>query len=88
MSARLGPDGLPEDPWLRVHARAGATIDKVAPTSMTVVGTPAKWRERTGRSLDGAGAVEVPGALVPVHVDERHGHAVHVEPNVWMKHIV
>ncbi|GGQ24592.1 hypothetical protein GCM10010279_35660 [Streptomyces mutabilis] len=33
---RLRPDGLPHDPWLRVHARAGATVDSVAPASMTV----------------------------------------------------
>jgi GNAT superfamily N-acetyltransferase len=24
---RVRPDGLPQDPWLRVHARAGATFD-------------------------------------------------------------
>jgi hypothetical protein len=85
-AARVGAEGLPEDPWLRVHARAGATIEKVAPTSMTVVGTLPQWRDWTGQPFEGSGPVEVPGALVPVHVDARHGHAVYVEPNVWMRH--
>lgn len=87
-AARVRADGLPEDPWLRVHARAGATIEKVAPTSMTVVGTPTQWQAWTGQPLDGAGAAAVPGALVPVHVDAVHGHGVYVEPNVWMRHIL
>ena len=85
-AVRMRADGLPEDPWLRVHARVGATIEKVAPTSMTVVGTPEEWREWTGLPFDTTGPVEVPGALVPVHLDAEHGHAVYVEPNVWMRH--
>lgn len=85
-AVRMRADGLPEDPWLRVHARVGAIIEKVAPTSMTVVGTPEEWREWTGLPFDTTGSVEVPGALVPVHLDAEHGHAVYVEPNVWMSH--
>ncbi len=79
-------DGLPVDPWLRVHARAGGVIDKVAPRSMVVAGTLAEWRGWTGLPFDKTGDVEVPGALVPVHCDAVHGHAVYVEPNVWVRH--
>ena len=32
------------------------------------------------------GEVEVPEALVPVHVDVAQDHAVDVEPNVWVAH--
>ena len=85
-AVRVRADGLPEDPWLRVHARLGAVIEKVAPTSMTVVGTPEEWRDWTGLPFDTTGPVEVPGALVPVHLDAEHGHAIYVEPNVWMRH--
>ena len=85
-AVRVRADGLPEDPWLRVHARVGATIEKVAPTSMAVVGTPEEWREWTGLPFDTTGPVQVPGALVPVHLDAEHGHAIYVEPNVWMRH--
>ncbi|WP_189294742.1 GNAT family N-acetyltransferase [Streptomyces cinerochromogenes] len=83
---RVRPDGLPEDPWLRVHARAGATIDSIAPVSMTVSGPLEDWRRWTGLPFDTTGDVEVPGALVPVRCDAEHGHAVYIEPNVWMRH--
>ncbi|GFH64062.1 hypothetical protein Sgou_30120 [Streptomyces gougerotii] len=79
-------DGLPEDPWLRVHVRAGGVVDSVAPVSMTVSGTLEQWRDWTGLPFDTEGPVEVPGALVPVHCSLTHGHAVYVEPNVWVRH--
>ncbi|MEV3856772.1 N-acetyltransferase [Streptomyces sp. NPDC050095] len=79
-------DGLPHDPWLRVHVRAGGVIDKVAPASMTVSGSLAEWRAWTGVAFDTAGPVEVPAALVPVHCDPERDVAVYVEPNVWVRH--
>ncbi|MEV0640092.1 N-acetyltransferase [Streptomyces sp. NPDC050619] len=83
---RVRPDGLPHDPWLRVHARAGAAIDSVAPASMTVSGSLEQWRRWTGLPFDTAGDIEVPGALVPVRCEPERGYAVYVEPNVWMRH--
>lgn len=80
------PDGLPEDPWLRVHVRAGAEVLKVCPASMTISGSLAQWRAWTGLSFTTSGPVEVPGALTPVHVQAEHDHAVYVEPNVWVRH--
>jgi hypothetical protein len=85
-AARVRPDGLPADPWLRVHARVGGTIMRVCPVSMTIPGTLAQWREWTGLPFDRSGPVHVPGALVPVHVSVEHDQAVYVEPNVWMHH--
>ncbi|MFD6278537.1 N-acetyltransferase [Streptomyces sp. NPDC060209] len=79
-------DGLPYDPWLRVHVRAGGVIEAVAPVSMTVSGSLERWRAWTGLPFDTEGAVEVPGALVPVHCSLAHGYAVYVEPNVWVRH--
>ena len=79
-------DGLPVDPWLRVHVRAGGRIDKVAPRSMVIPGTLEEWRDWTGLPFDRTGAVEVPKALVPVWCDAEHGTAVYVEPNVWVHH--
>ncbi|MGV9451811.1 N-acetyltransferase [Streptomyces sp. NPDC003635] len=83
---RVRPDGLPHDPWLRVHARAGAVIDSVAPASMTVSGSLEQWRAWTGLPFDTEGDIEVPGALVPVRCEPERGYAVYVEPNVWMRH--
>lgn len=79
-------DGLPFDPWVRTHVRAGATIEAIAPASMTISGSLAEWRAWTGLAFDRDGDVEVPGALVPVHCDVADDVAVYVEPNVWMRH--
>jgi len=81
-------DGLPADPWLRVHARAGGRIRRVAQASMVMAGSLAQWREWTGLPFDRTGDVIVPEALVPVHCDADHDHAVYVEPNVWVEHVL
>lgn len=36
--ARLREDGLPADPWLRVHVRLGAEVVSVCPVSMAITG--------------------------------------------------
>ncbi|MDO9712192.1 hypothetical protein [Paracraurococcus lichenis] len=87
-AARRRVDGLPADPWLRVHVRAGGAIVKVAPTSMVVPGTIADWRRWTGMEFSESGSIAVPGALAPVHVSLEQDHAVYVEPNVWLRHTV
>jgi GNAT superfamily N-acetyltransferase len=79
-------DGLPQDPWLRVHVKAGGTILQVAPRSMVIAGSLDEWRSWTGLPFDKTGDVVVPRALVPVHADVAHDHAVYVEPNVWVRH--
>jgi hypothetical protein len=84
--ARTRADGLPVDPWLRVHLRAGGRVVRVAPHSMTITGTLDEWRRWTGLPFDAGGAVDVPGGLVPVLCDPGHNIAVYVEPNVWVCH--
>lgn len=79
-------DGLPVDPWLRVHVRAGGRIVKPAPTSMTIPGTLGQWRAWTGLPFDRPGPVHVPEALVPVMCAPAHDYAIYVEPNVWVHH--
>lgn len=85
-ATRTREDGLPADPWLRVHARLGGQIVGLAPTSMTIPGSLDQWRDWTGLPFDTDGVVEVPGGLAPVHVDVANDHAVYVEPNVWVHH--
>lgn len=85
-AARVRPDGLPEDAWLRVHVRAGGRIVGVAPRAMAIPGTLAQWREWTGLPFDRTGPVVVPEALVPVQCVVEHDYAVYVEPNVWVHH--
>src|SRR5689334_17015769 len=79
-------DGLPADPWLRVHVRAGGHVVGVAPQSMTITGTLDEWRGWTGLPFDVTGPVTAAGGLVPVMCDVIHNIGAYVEPNVWMRH--
>jgi GNAT superfamily N-acetyltransferase len=77
-------DGLPFDPWIRLHVRLGAELAEVCPESMRVTGTVAEWEEWTSLRFPEDGDYVVAGALVPVTFAE--GIGVYVEPNVWMRH--
>lgn len=83
---RTRADGLPADPWLRVHVRAGGQIVGVCPRAMTVAGSLREWRTWTGLPFDRTGDVVIPGGLVPAHCSVEHDHAVYVEPGVWVHH--
>ena len=79
-------DGLPFDPWLRVHARLGGELLEVCPASMRIEGSREEWEEWTGIAFPQDGEYIVPGGLVPVAL--RGGDGSYVEPNVWMRHRV
>jgi GNAT superfamily N-acetyltransferase len=79
-------DGLPFDPWLRVHARLGAEQLEVCHASMRIEGSVEDWKEWTGLVFPDDGDYLVPGGLVPVRVVD--GRGTYVEPNVWMRHSV
>lgn len=40
---RRPEDGLPFDPWMRVHERLGAEVLKPEPESLRITGTVAEW---------------------------------------------
>ena len=79
-------DGLPFDPWIRLHHRLGADLLAPAPESMDIRGPVADWEEWTGMSFPEDGDYVVPGALAPVSFQDGVGR--YVEPNVWMRHPV
>jgi GNAT superfamily N-acetyltransferase len=79
-------DGLPRDPWLRQHVRAGGTIVKIAPCAMTVSATLAEWTTWTGMRFEISGLVTIDGGLTPLHVCVEQDHAIYVEPAVWIHH--
>ena len=82
------PDGLPFDPWLRVHARLGGRIVKPCPRSMKVEAPEAEWEQWTGMRFPESGEYVVPGGLVPVHIDRAADVGTYIEPNVWMCHSI
>jgi hypothetical protein len=62
-------DGLPFDPWMRVHARLGAEILRPEPESLRIVGAVAEWEEWTGMAFPESGEYVVPHGLAPLRVD-------------------
>jgi GNAT superfamily N-acetyltransferase len=86
--SEMRADGLPADPWLRIHLRAGGRVVKIAPYSMTIIGSIADWSTWTGATLDQSGEVAVAGGLAPLIVSLEQGYAVYVEPNVWVEHVL
>ncbi|MGH8981111.1 MAG: GNAT family N-acetyltransferase [Acidimicrobiales bacterium] len=78
------PDGLPLDPWLRVHARLGGRILRTEPRSMRTVAPVGDWETWTGTSFPADGRYVFPGGLAPLEV--RDGQGEYFEPNVWLAH--
>ena len=85
-SAGRREDGLPIDPWLRVHARLGAAIVRPCAESMTITGTVSEWEAGGACRSPRAATYVVPGALELVWIDREADLGVYVEPNVWMHH--
>ncbi|MFI8829055.1 N-acetyltransferase [Streptomyces sp. NPDC053431] len=79
-------DGLPVDPWLRVHVRAGGKIMGIAECSQIVQAPLQQWRSWTGLPFDESGETVVQGGLAPVLVSVRQDVATYTEPNVWVLH--
>lgn len=63
-------DGLPYDPWLRVHARMGGKIIKPCHKAMYIPGTVKEWEEWTGMKFYETGEYVVPGSLEPVKINK------------------
>jgi GNAT superfamily N-acetyltransferase len=79
-------DGLPLDPWIRVHERVGGETVRPAAAAMRVTGSVAEWERWTGMALPESGAYVIPGALVPVEIDRERDLGSYQEPACWMRH--
>jgi hypothetical protein len=82
------PDGLPFDPWIRVHVRLGAEILAPVPESLVITGTVAEWESWTGMAFPASGDYVFPQGLAPVTIDRASDVGCYWEPNVWMRHPV
>jgi hypothetical protein len=80
------PDGLPFDPWVRLHIRLGGRIVRAAPESMTVRGSVADWESWTGLQFPESGAYAVKGATQPVRIDLERDEGVYHDQNIWVVH--
>jgi hypothetical protein len=80
------PDGLPFDPWIRLHVRLGAEIMKPLPRSLHITGTVAEWEEWVDLPFPESGTYVFPHALAPLEVDREADRCEYWEPNVWVRH--
>ena len=81
-------DGLPLDPWIRVHARMGADILKVAPSTLVIEGTVEDWERWTDMRFPDSGSYVVSGALQPLVIDRAADLGRYEDPNICMRHSV
>jgi hypothetical protein len=77
-------DGLPFDPWIRIHVRLGGRLSRPEPESMTITGTVAEWESWTGMEFPASGRFVVPGACAPVSIDREADLGTYHDPNVWV----
>jgi hypothetical protein len=79
-------DGLPLDPWLRVHVRAGGEILHAEPESLRITATVEEWETWTRLPYPESGPYVFPHGLAPLAVDREGDVGRYWEPNVWVRH--
>jgi hypothetical protein len=80
------PDGLPFDPWIRVHELLGGKILRTEPKSMAITAPVSDWEQWVGIDFPEDGDYVFPEGLAPLSVVR--GTGFYWEPNVWLLHNV
>ncbi len=62
-------DGLPFDPWIRLHVKLGGRIVRGVPDAMTIPGTVSEWESWTEMSFPESGDYVVPRGAALVSID-------------------
>jgi GNAT superfamily N-acetyltransferase len=81
-------DGLPFDPWLRLHVRLGGRILRPEPRSLRITGSVADWEEWTSMAFPETGEYVFPQGLATLAIDREKDVGRYWEPNVWTEHPV
>jgi hypothetical protein len=79
-------DGLPFDPWIRLHARVGGRVVKASPRSMIVRGSVGDWESWAGMAFPESGDYVIDFATSPVRIDREADQGVYYDQNVWLVH--
>ena len=79
-------DGLPFDPWIRLHVRLGGRVVRASPESMTIRGSIADWQTWTGLTFPESGDYVVTGGTSPVRIDVDGDEGVYHDENAWVVH--
>jgi GNAT superfamily N-acetyltransferase len=83
-TAWVREDGLPFDPWLRVHARLGGKVLRCEPRSMQITAPVRDWESWTRMPFPEDGEYVFPGGLTLLNISG--GSGSYWEPNVWVQH--
>ena len=78
-------DGLPFDPWIRIHIRLGGRILRPEPNSMEFTAQVSDWEEWTGMRFHRDGRCVFAAGLAPLTISDDIGR--YWEPNVWMHNV-
>jgi hypothetical protein len=81
-------DGLPFDPWIRLHVRLGAEILHPVQRSMHITGGVSDWETWTEMSFPETGTYVFPHGLATLEIDREADLGDYWEPNVWVRHRV
>ena len=87
-AAWTGEDGLPFDPWIRLHVRLGAEILRPEPRSLLITGTVAACEEWTETAFPESGTYVFRQGLAPLEINRERDRGAYWEPNVWVRHRV
>jgi hypothetical protein len=77
-------DGLPLDPWQRVHVKLGATPAGIVDRWLSVRATTGEWGWWTDRQFTASGLYPIEGGLVPLKIDMDRNLGLYEEPHLWM----
>ncbi len=81
-------DGLPFDPWLRIHRRLGAEVFKTGDESMVIKGSVNEWEAWTKMKMYQTGNYIIEGALNPVEIDMEKNTGVYTDPCIWVRYAI
>jgi len=85
-AAWLRDDGMPWDPWLRLHVRIGGRVICLSREAQTMTDTVSQWEEWTGLEIPVSGDYIIPKGMAPLRVDTNTDLGTYVEPNIWVRH--
>jgi hypothetical protein len=85
-AAWVRDDGMPWDPWLRLHVRIGGKVIGLAREAQTMTDAVSQWEEWTGLEIPVSGNYIIPKGMAPLHIDKIDDLGTYVEPNVWVRH--
>ncbi len=80
-------DGLPFDPWLRLHVRMGARVISLAREAQTMTGAIHDWEEWTGMALPASGDYVIPQGMSVLSINHDTKVGTYVEDNIWVQHV-